>query len=983
MYKCENQFYFRYPILPLNSLNSINSNGFNDDCLSIYHNQAKEILASLSADLSNTIKDGYIEEKAMNALYKYINRASFRTTPYGLAAGVGKGEFKKEDYCNINALFKYARADMEWVSKIVRECELTIGCNLVVKKNNTIEQIGELLFQNWNDCFMDQAIINKNIQIRTTRYVDFIMGLCEYPTSIQNLINESMKIYPNVEIKKFESVINLLIEKEYLISDLRVNSSCIDPFKNLIECISNRYSNKKSQLFDQLMVIDKKIEKYNSEKFTISDSDIKLNDIKQLMSSIKKSNNYLQIDLYSKENIYLDRGIKSDIEEFANFIAMCTFQENNFVFIDRFLEKYGHQRVKFLDVLKDKDFSKIQSDKSDSIFYNDKLNLILLSILEEKHNDSIDLYKYKDRFSFEHKTELNLSDSMELAFYITKSKSKHELIVTPLGGSRHINNIMGRFKYLYDIEDDKNLAYSISFVPNNPHVFGVIQSILPDDNHIYYGGFDQNGLDINDVYIGIKNNKICFYSKKLKQEINVINNNMVTSETIPEPLKKMLELSNESKAYPVSFLECIYHIVYNFPGIHFPEIRFKNIVIVPESWRFNDNNISKDSFKSYFKTLCQKNKLPEVIIAGTGDNKLYLSTVKETDIMILYDLYKKDHNIVLFKAMMNEENLIINDSDNKKHVGEFVFELQEKTNQELSRYGDFPIVDKSFFAESDIVESKKGLFENWIYLKIYITSSLQTKCLLLFFETFYPKLIKGKLVYNFFFIRYRDPNDHLRIRINSRNFLEVLPIIQQFINELKNKNYLTAYTLEQYVPEIYRYGGINCIESAERFFQQDSICALSLLQYINLKKSKFSLKQIFIISSANIMNSAGLSAEMQNNYLSQYRFNTKKSDEYKIEFEPLKNIITSQNYELNTEELIMLQMIFDERREALEKYWEKVLEYNSNANTRLNVMLSILHMHFNRLFGVNRGLEQRLMGYLRKLINEWYSYEKYKEKKMQ
>lgn len=49
MYKCKNQFYFRYPILPLNSLNSINSNDFNDDCLSIYHNQAKEILASLLA----------------------------------------------------------------------------------------------------------------------------------------------------------------------------------------------------------------------------------------------------------------------------------------------------------------------------------------------------------------------------------------------------------------------------------------------------------------------------------------------------------------------------------------------------------------------------------------------------------------------------------------------------------------------------------------------------------------------------------------------------------------------------------------------------------------------------------------------------------------------------------------------------------------------------------------------------------------------
>ena len=254
MYKCKNQFYFRYPILPLNTLNLISSSDFGDDSLAIYQNQAKEILASLSDDLSNTIKDGHKTGKVINSLYKYINRASFRTTPYGLAAGVGIGEFRNEDSCNINRLAKYAKADMEWVSKIVRECELIIGYDLVVKKNNTIEQIGNLLLQNWNDCFMDQAIINKKIQIHTTRYVDFIMSLCENPTTIKYLINESKKIYPSVETNQFESVINLLIEKEYLISDLRVNSSCIDPFKNLIECISVRYSNKKSSLFDQLMV---------------------------------------------------------------------------------------------------------------------------------------------------------------------------------------------------------------------------------------------------------------------------------------------------------------------------------------------------------------------------------------------------------------------------------------------------------------------------------------------------------------------------------------------------------------------------------------------------------------------------------------------------------------------------------------------------------------------------------------------------------
>lgn len=980
MFKCNKEFFVRYSSLPLDTLNKINDLNFKNDSLNIYEEEAKQILMSLSNDLVNAIERGSDKKDVFNSLYKYINRSSYRTTPFGLAAGVGIGYFSKEDDCKIDEFLKYLRIDMDWLCDVIKNCEKIIGEELIVVKNNTIEQNGNLYIQYWNDCFIDKESTNKKIHIKRTKYVDFIFELCKNPVSIRTLLDKSKMKYPNVQKQQFESVIQILLEGEFIISNLRVNSSCINQFKHLVNTISKDYSSRNSNLFDQLFLISKMIDKYNSECFNLNDSSISLNEINLSMNKIKKSNNNYQIDLYSKNALSLNYGIKTEVEEFANFIANFTFQSSMKKFVDVFLEKYGYQRVKYLDILKDNTLNSIQCDRSESIRYNDKLNLILLSIIEEEKKDVIDLYKYKNRFKFKHENNLKLSDSMELAFYIIKNNEKYELVTTPLGGSHRKNNIMGRFKYLYGMKSQDDMVYAVSYIPNNSHVYGVIQSILPEEKYIYYGGFDRNGLDLNDIYVGIKNMELCFYSKTQKKEIKIVQNNMATLETIPFSLKKLLELNSDNYATPISFLECIYHIIYSFSGVHFPELRYKNIVIVPESWRFDKINISKTNFIPYFENFCKKYRLPKMITAGEKDNKLYLSTQKKEDVEILYELYKKDNNIVLFKAKVFEDNLIIKDFNNRSHVGEFIFELENTDNKELLHFGDFPISEDSFFDELDIVKSKKGIFEDWIYLKLYINPIHQNYCLLYFFEKIYPKLIKDRMIDNFFYIRYKDPNDHLRLRIKTNQIYTVLPIVGGYIEELKNLNLLTKYTIEQYDPEIYRYGGIQCIGLAEIFFQQDSICALSLLEFENLKRTRFSLKQIFIISAANIMNTIGLSVQLQNSYLEQYRFKTKNNEEFIKEFEPLKNIIYLKNYNLENEDLISMQMFFDERRISLENYWKSVIEYNLDENVRLNILLSLLHMHFNRLFGVNKGLEKRLMGYLRKLINEWYSYEKYREK---
>lgn len=413
MYKCDNKFYFRFPYLPLDTLDNVSDDNFKNDCLRIYREDAGKIVSSLSYDLTETLEGGCENKDVINALYKYINRSSYRTTPLGLAAGVGFGFFGEKDNCSLEQVYSFLRIGMDWLNRVILECEKIIGQHMIIVKNNTIEQEGNIYIQGWNDCFIDQKSINKKIQINKTAYIQFVLDLCNKPVSIQTILKQSSLKYPEVDQIVFESVVNLLVKKEFLISNLRVNSSCINPFKHLLERISQDYANIKSELFSQLFLLDQKITEYNSEQLN-DKSCLKLDEIKQLMKQIQDIKNGLQIDLCCRNQIFITNGIKINVEEFADFIENCTYQSNAAKFIDAFIEKYGYQRVKFLDVIKDNRLNNLMTDRSDSIKFNDKLQLIILSIFEEERSDSVDLYKYKDRFIFDHDNNLKLSDSMEL-----------------------------------------------------------------------------------------------------------------------------------------------------------------------------------------------------------------------------------------------------------------------------------------------------------------------------------------------------------------------------------------------------------------------------------------------------------------------------------------------------------------------------------------------------------------------------------------
>jgi thiopeptide-type bacteriocin biosynthesis protein len=124
----------------------------------------------------------------------------------------------------------------------------------------------------------------------------------------------------------------------------------------------------------------------------------------------------------------------------------------------------------------------------------------------------------------------------------------------------------------------------------------------------------------------------------------------------------------------------------------------------------------------------------------------------------------------------------------------------------------------------------------WLYYKIY--TGVKTADLILA-EKLYPVILElneKNLILKWFFIRYRDTDEHFRIRFllsKPTNLAEVIDTIYPVLNVLLEENSVWKIQTDTYQREIERYGE-KTIEDSETLFWHDSEM---ILQYLVLKSS--------------------------------------------------------------------------------------------------------------------------------------------------
>lgn len=126
------------------------------------------------------------------------------------------------------------------------------------------------------------------------------------------------------------------------------------------------------------------------------------------------------------------------------------------------------------------------------------------------------------------------------------------------------------------------------------------------------------------------------------------------------------------------------------------------------------------------------------------------------------------------------------------------------------------------------------LGSEWLYYKIYTGVNTADFFLTEKLNPIIESLTENKIIRKWFFIRYNDPDDHIRIRFNCESVDKVAEVINRLypiFDELIESDVIWKLQTDTYQREIERYGE-DTIEMSESIFYYDS---KMILDYVALK----------------------------------------------------------------------------------------------------------------------------------------------------
>lgn len=131
--------------------------------------------------------------------------------------------------------------------------------------------------------------------------------------------------------------------------------------------------------------------------------------------------------------------------------------------------------------------------------------------------------------------------------------------------------------------------------------------------------------------------------------------------------------------------------------------------------------------------------------------------------------------------------------------------------------------------------------DEWLYIKIYCGLKTSETILLDYIYPYVRHLKKAGIISKWFFIRYSDPDFHLRVRLlltDKNQIGTVINGLNQKCKRLIQNHYIHDISIATYVREIERYGG-NLIEPTETLFYTNSGCVCSILKTIRQLDSNY------------------------------------------------------------------------------------------------------------------------------------------------
>ncbi|MDG0949136.1 lantibiotic dehydratase [Bacillus paranthracis] len=937
------------------------------------------------------------QRNLITSLGNYINRAATRTTPFGLFSGVTILNLNERETLEKTIEMKYqkhSRIDVEWLFRLIKKIELEHFSILKFKMNTANYRRGDRLYLPYT---LDGK--SAEINVNYSKPLEIIKNLCKKKQiSFNEIINALKEEYPQRNLEALAAYVKILIEKDFLISELRPPICNTDILTYTINEIS-KYSMLHEKYGEPLSQVKSLIVEFNNKP--IGDGiDVYLT-IQEKMKGILSYTNekFLQVDteIVTNNNYLCESDITNINECITLFMKFApeinTSHNSNRIFEEyrlKFIEKFGDNvEVPAYEVVNEisgigapKTYSKPKNKFSQDLPINDNdNNSILKKYFMDKYLSAIEnkqpiVIKDEEINRLKLKIEEgDLPNSLELNFIIRKNESgENRLFLGPNVGSPEAGKTFGRFSYMADsftkvleeietkLDETKTDRVELSFIPTHIRSANVMRVNSPRKyNMSLFTNTDKSNdeITLSDVLVGYTNKYFYLKNKNNGRLLNISGSHMLNLSATSNVIRLLSDITLFQK---LDWMTTPWEVFYK-DFIHIPENRYKNITLSNEKWSLQNfrNQFEKaikfEEFTTKFEGFRNVYSVPNRVYLQFADNRILLDLTKYSDLNLLYKNFFKYPAVILEKEEAGHPVINIGeDSFSAEVVVPFILKDKYRvTNTSDASYGNL------------YNEVQYAPFKEWLFLKLYGPEDRQNE-LIGYLHHFILNQLEPMDCEKFFYMRYNDPKPHIRLRFKSDNPNKLMSIylkLNSYLLELQKMNIVSEVSINTYFPEVNRYGGPPLIRYAEDLFYRDSLVVMNLLEF--MKNQDYSKEQMGVISLIHYLKAFGLTFESQLKFL---ELNLKNDDIYKKQFKAEKfdfiNELDSYNDwdEFNKKgEAKQITKFLNARNESVSNYLDKITCSDNLTNDLGNIIGSVIHLHFNRLFKIDRDFEDKIYSY--------------------
>ena len=302
-----------------------------------------------------------------------------------------------------------------------------------------------------------------------------------------------------------------------------------------------------------------------------------------------------------------------------------------------------------------------------------------------------------------------------------------------------------------------------------------------------------------------------------------------------------------------------------------PRVKSGRLVLDRARWRLVEDEIkrmTKASGAAQFAEVQRvraERRLPRWVLLADGDNELLVDLDNVLSVEGWLDVIEGRREALLYELFPRPEELCACGPE-----GRFVHELvvpfvraRSEARQSASMVTAAGAIQRSFLPGSE-----------WLYAKLYVGTSTADAVLGEVIGPLVRAVLPTRAADSWFFIRYGDPQWHLRVRFHgtpARLLSEVLPALEAAAAPLLADGRLWRFQLDTYDREVERYGGAAGIGVLERMFHADSEAVLAIVEMLEGDEGADARWRLALIGTDLLLGDLGLDAEGKRRVLGRVR----------------------------------------------------------------------------------------------------------------